>query len=464
MAARRAQVAGRCRARARHDGAARRRLQPLRAGRKLSRPLCAGFFHPERHTPWGAAIAYEKAPVRRFFIENALYWLAGVSLRRPAARCHRPDRRSVRDADPRGAGRRGAPHDHRPARSPDDRGRPQHRASASSATRTGAHASTTANGTTTSTMPRTSWRPARATATTPTTRDAADLARSLAEGYVYQGQPSAYRDGAPRGEPCASLPPTAFVNFLQNHDQIGNRAFGERLTTLTDATTAELLTAVLLLAPHTPLIFMGEEWGERRPSATSPISPAIWRRRCARDAAPNSRSGRCSPIRPTARRSRPERAGDRGLVGDRLGVRRNAPKVGRASRWCASCSAFARARSCRASPAPKGGQASLRDAWAARLRRRLAAGIGRDAAADGESSAMTMRGRRRGLGRDAADLRVARRPMPAEIVAGRLPALGRARSPCGRDHDDGIARRACRSLWHRVLLHQRDGRASRYLR
>ena len=68
------------------------------------------FFHPERHTPWGAAIAYEKPPVRRFFIENALYWLRGVSLRRPAARCHRPDRRPGRDADPRGAGGRGAPH------------------------------------------------------------------------------------------------------------------------------------------------------------------------------------------------------------------------------------------------------------------------------------------------------------------------------------------------------------------
>ena len=52
---------------------------------------------------------------------------------------------------------------------------------------------------------------------------------------------------------------------MQNHDQIGNRAFGERLTTLTDAATLELLTAVLLLGPHTPLLFMGEEWGETRP-------------------------------------------------------------------------------------------------------------------------------------------------------------------------------------------------------
>ena len=61
------------------------------------------------------------------------------------------------------------------------------------------------------------------------------LARALAEGFVYQGEPSPYRDGEKRGEPSAHCRPRAFVDFLQNHDQIGNRAFGERLTTLADA-------------------------------------------------------------------------------------------------------------------------------------------------------------------------------------------------------------------------------------
>ena len=51
---------------------------------------------------------------------------------------------------------------------------------------------------------------------------AAKLARSLAEGFIYQGEPSPHRDGEPRGTPSADLPPTAFVLFLQNHDQIGN--------------------------------------------------------------------------------------------------------------------------------------------------------------------------------------------------------------------------------------------------
>ncbi len=86
-----------------------------------------------------------------------------------------------------------------------------------------------------------------------------------ATAIVYQGGVSAFRDGAPRGEPSAHLPPTAFVNFLQNHDQTGNRAFGERLTTLAEPEAVRVLTALLLLSPQIPLLFMGEEWGETRP-------------------------------------------------------------------------------------------------------------------------------------------------------------------------------------------------------
>jgi len=60
-------------------------------------------------------------------------------------------------------------------------------------------------------------------------RPVALLGRCLAEGFGYQGEPSAYRGGRLRGEPSADLPPTAFVDLLQNHDQVGNRAFGERI-------------------------------------------------------------------------------------------------------------------------------------------------------------------------------------------------------------------------------------------
>ncbi len=93
----------------------------------------------------------------------------------------------------------------------------------------------------------------------------ARLARALAEGYVYQGEPSGFRDGRRRGEPSASLPSGAFVNFLQNHDQIGNRALGERLASLVEPQAMEAALAILLLGPQVPMLFMGEEWGETRP-------------------------------------------------------------------------------------------------------------------------------------------------------------------------------------------------------
>jgi maltooligosyltrehalose trehalohydrolase len=91
------------------------------------------------------------------------------------------------------------------------------------------------------------------------------LARALAEGFVYQGEISPHAGGKPRGQPSAHLPPTAFIDFLQNHDQVGNRAFGERLSSLAPAELLRNLYAVLLLSPHIPLLFMGEEWGETRP-------------------------------------------------------------------------------------------------------------------------------------------------------------------------------------------------------
>jgi malto-oligosyltrehalose trehalohydrolase len=94
---------------------------------------------------------------------------------------------------------------------------------------------------------------------------AAALARALSEGFIYQGEASANRKGRPRGEPSADLPPSAFVGFLQNHDQTGNRAFGERLTVLAEPRALKAAMALLLLSPQIPLLFMGEEIGSRAP-------------------------------------------------------------------------------------------------------------------------------------------------------------------------------------------------------
>ena len=90
------------------------------------------------------------------------------------------------------------------------------------------------------------------------------LCRSLAEGFAYQGESSRHLGGA-RGEPSAHLPPSAFVNFLQNHDQVGNRARGERLAQLAPAEAVRAAAAVLLLAPSPPMLFMGEEWAAAEP-------------------------------------------------------------------------------------------------------------------------------------------------------------------------------------------------------
>jgi maltooligosyltrehalose trehalohydrolase len=91
------------------------------------------------------------------------------------------------------------------------------------------------------------------------------VARTLSQGFAYQGDASPHRSGARRGEPSATLPRTAFVNFLQNHDQIGNRPIGERLSALAKPQAYEAALAVLLLQPGPPLLYMGEEWGATEP-------------------------------------------------------------------------------------------------------------------------------------------------------------------------------------------------------
>ena len=94
---------------------------------------------------------------------------------------------------------------------------------------------------------------------------AARLARCLKDGFIYQGEPSSYRNDKPRGTDSTHLPPTSFVLFLQNHDQIGNRPCGERLTALVHREALEAAIALQLLCPQIPLIFMGEEYASTSP-------------------------------------------------------------------------------------------------------------------------------------------------------------------------------------------------------
>ncbi|OLP61223.1 malto-oligosyltrehalose trehalohydrolase [Xaviernesmea oryzae] len=94
--------------------------------------------------------------------------------------------------------------------------------------------------------------------------DKTKIGRALAEGFVFQGEHMPYR-GEERGKPSADLPPTAFISFIQNHDQIGNRAKGDRMAETQDPDALKAITAIYLLAPQVPMLFMGEEWGATEP-------------------------------------------------------------------------------------------------------------------------------------------------------------------------------------------------------
>lgn len=82
------------------------------------------------------------------------------------------------------------------------------------------------------------------------------LLRALTEGFVFPHEESG---------PAAAVPPNAYVNYLQNHDQIGNRAFGDRLNTLLQPDLMEVLTAMMMLIPHTPMLFQGEDFNDTSP-------------------------------------------------------------------------------------------------------------------------------------------------------------------------------------------------------
>jgi maltooligosyltrehalose trehalohydrolase len=94
--------------------------------------------------------------------------------------------------------------------------------------------------------------------------DPTRLPRALAEGFAFQGEPSEYF-GRKRGTPSSDLPGERFVICVQNHDQVGNRAQGDRLSTVVSFEAVKLAAALLLAAPAVPLLFMGEEYGETAP-------------------------------------------------------------------------------------------------------------------------------------------------------------------------------------------------------
>lgn len=231
---------------------------------------CPPFFNPAHQTPWGAAINYDGAQagtVRDFMVHNALYWVREFhadGLRLDAIHAIRDDSprhivHAICDALRDGPGRDRHVH----VVLENDANQASLLARDASGTPLCAQAQ---------------WNDdlhhaahVRLTGQTDGYyRDFADaplhgFGKALAQGFIYQGQASAFRDGEPRGEPCAGLPLQAFVSFLQTHDQIGNRALGERLHMLADAPLVRAALACVLLSPHVPMLFMGEEFAASTP-------------------------------------------------------------------------------------------------------------------------------------------------------------------------------------------------------
>ncbi|MGE0798912.1 MAG: malto-oligosyltrehalose trehalohydrolase [Lautropia sp.] len=237
----------------------------------------SAFFDPGRQTPWGAAIAFDgadAAAVRAFFVENAWYWIDAFhldGLRLDAVH-------AIRDQSPTHlVAEIAATLRHRltAQRPGSGAARPVHlilendrnQATLLARGRDGIPIAGTAQ-----------WNDdihhALHVLVTGerdgyygdfADRPAERLADGLAHGFIYRGERSGHAGGLPRGEPTDGLPPTAFINFLQNHDQIGNRALGERIGTLAPASAVRAAAACVLLGPAIPLLFMGEEFAASAP-------------------------------------------------------------------------------------------------------------------------------------------------------------------------------------------------------
>ena len=92
----------------------------------------------------------------------------------------------------------------------------------------------------------------------------ADLAKALQQSFVYDGRYSGFRKRR-HGRPPNGLSAHHFIHFDQNHDQVGNRAFGERLEHLCGLDAAKVAIGLVLTAPYVPMLFMGEEWATSSP-------------------------------------------------------------------------------------------------------------------------------------------------------------------------------------------------------
>ncbi|PIB59520.1 malto-oligosyltrehalose trehalohydrolase [Pseudomonas sp. 2822-17] len=214
-----------------------------------------GFFREDVHTPWGAGIDFERREVRDFFLDNALMWL--MEYRFDGLRLD-----AVHAIDNPGFLQQLAQR----VRQQVDTGRHvwlvlENEFNQASLLEHDFDAQWNDDGHNALHVLLTGETDAYYSDFAQDTT--AKLARCLSEGFIYQGDTT--RHGHRRGEPSAHLPPSAFVLFLQNHDQIGNRAMGERLHQLCTPQALRAATTLLLMSPMIPLMFMGDEVNAQQP-------------------------------------------------------------------------------------------------------------------------------------------------------------------------------------------------------
>ncbi len=296
------------------------------------------FFDEGKHSPWGAAIDFNRPQVREYFVENAIYWLQEYQfdgLRFDAVHAYANQdfaealASSIRQAlDPERFVHLVM----------------EHEGNVASLLRAGLYDAQWADDT----------HHALHVLLTGETegyyadyQDAsAKLARSLSEGFSWQGEVN--HKGEQRGEPSAGLPTSAFVICLQNHDQIGNRALGDRLTTLADPEALRAAHALLLLCPQSRWCSWARRPGRARRSCSSPTTTTNWPNWSARAGAASSPASPPLPTKPAASRyltrMRPRRMNCRART--RWIETRKSPAR------CACCSDCASATSCSGSPAP----------------------------------------------------------------------------------------------------------------
>ena len=228
------------------------------SGAVLAR-YAAGYFHPAKNTIWGQTLNFSEPAVRAFFVGNACMWLDeyrfdGLRLdathamedESPAhivaeivaaaqergafvvAEDERNDARVISPVEAGGWGASGVWADdfHHAARVGLTRQREAHFGSFSGSIE--------------------------------------ECVRALRSGWVYEGQHSPHH-GGPRGTPASRRPPEQFVHCISNHDQVGNRPLGERLSDTIAPEAYRALSMLLCLTPYTPMLFMGQEWAAGTP-------------------------------------------------------------------------------------------------------------------------------------------------------------------------------------------------------